>query len=122
MDQWIPASDFIPADVIRWTEAVFDRRRRGKALRIGERQMAAEVIERGEDGWTRLLVRACTITKDEFAGKRIQTFKPGELLKRGVRTILRGKPERLMWSDESARDAVLGKTRVSRFMALDDAT
>lgn len=49
MDQWVPATDFIAADVVRWTEGIYDRRKRGKALRIGERLVAAEVIERGKD-------------------------------------------------------------------------
>jgi len=107
MDQWVPATDFITADVIRWTEGIYDRRKRGKALRIGERLVAAEVIERGKDGWVNLLVRASTITKDEVAGRSIILLKPGEALRRGEKTILRGKPQRLLWDDESARAAVL---------------
>ena len=96
MDQWVPATDFIAADVIRWTEGIYDRRKRGKALRIGERLVAAEVIERGKDGWVNLLVRASTITKDEVAGRSIILLKPGEALRRGEKTILRGKPQRLL--------------------------
>ena len=116
MDQWVPATDFIAADVVRWTEGIYDRRRRGKALRIGERLVAAEVIERGKDGWVRLLVRACTITKDEFAGRPIIPIKAGEILRRGEKTILRGKPQRLLWNDETARAAVLAsKPATSRF-------
>lgn len=116
MDQWIPATDFIAADVVRWTEGIYDRRRRGKALRIGERLVAAEVIDRGKDGWVRLLVRACTITKDEFAGRPIIPIKAGEILRRGEKTILRGKPQRLLWNDETARAAVLAsKPATSRF-------
>lgn len=107
MDQWIPATDFIAADVVRWTEGIYDRRKRGKALRIGERLIAAEVIERGKDGWIKLLVRASTITKDEVAGRSIIPIKPGEALRRGEKTILRGKPQRLPWDDESARSAVV---------------
>lgn len=107
MDQWVPATDFIAADVVRWTEGIYDRRRRGKALRIGERLVAAEVMERGKDGWVKLLVRACTITKDEFAGRPIILLKAGETIKRGEKTILRGKPQRLLWDDETARLAVV---------------
>ncbi len=118
MEQWVEAKDFIAADVIRWTEGVFDNRRRGKALCIGERQVAAEVLQRGEDGWVRLLVRACTITKDEAAGKAIQPLKSDELIRRASKTLLRGKVERLLWDDESARVAVLAsKPAKSRFAA-----
>lgn len=122
MDQWIPATDFIAADVVRWTEGIYDRRRRGKALRIGERLIAAEVIERGKDGWVKLLVRASTITKDEFAGRPIVPLKAGETLRRGEKTILRGKPQRLLWDDESARQSVVnGSSRGSRFIKKDDS-
>lgn len=121
MDQWVPAIDFIAADVVRWTEGIYDRRKRGKALRIGERQVAAEVIERGKDGWVKLLVRACTITKDEFAGKPILPLKAGEQVRRGERTIVRGKPQRLLWDDESARTAVVnGSSRGSRYINTDE--
>jgi hypothetical protein len=121
MDQWIPASDFIAADVVRWTEGIYDRRKRGKALRIGERLVAAEVIERGKDGWVKLLVRACTITKDEFAGKPIPPLKTDQQVRRGEKTILRGKPQRLLWEDESARTAVVnGSSRGSRYVKKED--
>lgn len=121
MNQWIPATDFIAADVVRWTEGIYDRRRRGKALRVGERLVAAEVIERGKDGWVKLLVRACTITKDEFAGKSILPLKAGEQVRRGEKTILRGKPQRLLWDDETARQAVVnGSSRGSRYIKSDN--
>ena len=120
MDQWIPATDFIAADVIRWTEGIYDRRKRGKALRIGERLIAAEVIERGKDGWVKLLVRASSITKDEVAGRPIILLKAGETIQRGEKTILRGKPQRLLWDDETARQAVVqGISRGSRYIRKD---
>lgn len=119
MEQWIEARDFIAADVIRWKEGVFQNRRRGKALRIGERQIAAEVLHRGKDGWVKLLVRGCTITKDEAAGKPVQALKTGEEIRRAAKTILRGKVERLLWRDETARAAVLAsKPAKSRFAEL----
>lgn len=68
---WIACGDgFIPADVIRWIEAVFDgpfgrngrKARRGKAVRVGERELVAEVLGLADEkGFRRLLVRACRI-------------------------------------------------------------
>lgn len=110
MEQWVSASEcFIEADVIRWNESVFQNRRRGKGkpLRIGERQVIAEVLRTDRDGWVFLLVRACTITADNFAGRNILPLKFEAQIKRAQKTILRGKPERLLWSDESARDVLL---------------
>jgi hypothetical protein len=117
MDEWVPAEDFIAADVIRWTEAIFDRRRKGKALRIGERALAGEVIERTDDGWVRVLLRAASVTKADFAGKTIPPLNPGETIRRGLKTILRGSPERLLWSDESARVAIVRRRELSRFIS-----
>lgn len=116
LDTWVPVEDFIVADVIRWTETIFDRRRKGKALRIGERALAGEVVERTDDGWVRILLRASAVTKAEFAGKTIPPLKTGDTIKRGLKTILRGKPERLLWSDETARDVVIRKRDPSRFI------
>ncbi len=98
------------AHVIRWMEGNYDRRKRDKALRIGERLVTAGVIVCGKDGWVKLLVRACTITKDDFAGKPLNPFKPGEAVRRGGKTNLRGKPQRLLWDDETARPACRSPT------------
>lgn len=123
MEQWVEAEDFIAADVIRWREAVYDRRRHGKAQRIGERLVVAEVIVRDEDGWVALLVRACTITKDEFAGRTVPSIKKDDQIRRAAKTVLRGKVERLLWDDESARAAVLAsKPAKSRFVVPKDDT
>lgn len=116
MDVWFKAEDFIAADVVRWTEGIFDRRRKGKALRIGERQIVAEVLERTDNGWVRLLVFSAVVTKAEFAGKIILPLLTKEVICRGGKTILRGKPERLPWSDESARRRVLHVPDPSKFL------
>lgn len=114
MAPWIPAKDFIEADVIRWEEGVFDRRRRGKdASRIGERVVVAEVLKSGTDSWVRLLIRACAISPDEIAGRRVPGLKMETEIRRAKKTILRGKPERLLWSDESARDDVVKTIRAA---------
>jgi len=113
MAEWIPIQDegFIPADVIRWKEGVYSRRRsrKKKAPRLGDRLITAEVLKGPDaEGWVRLLVRKCEILSE------LSTRKPAPLIqnteiKRGVRTIMRGKPERLLWSDETARSAVASK-------------
>lgn len=121
MEPWVAADDIIRADVIRWTEGVFSRRGRSKkSLRVGERQVVAEVLKRTDDGWLLLLIRRCTITQDEFAGGSIPALKLESEVRRAVKTVRRGKPERLLWSDESARDAIIQQTQpVSRFFPPD---
>ena len=108
MRKWVPCgSGFIEADVIRWKEAVWEKRQRlrGRAVNAGERMVTAEVLL-DADGWVALLVRECTIVSE----------KPGWLLKplpnnvevrRRRTTIERGSPERFLWSDESVRAGLI---------------
>ncbi len=116
LGKWVSATDgFIEADVIRWTEGVYEKRRgnRGKSRRLGERLVAAEVIEATNDGWLTLLVRACTITKDDFSGTRLPPLILGDIIKRARKTVGRGKPHRLFWSDESAREIIVATSQSS---------
>lgn len=115
MGGWVSAEDgFIKADVIRWTEGIYEKRRgkKAKTRRLGERQVSAEVIEVTGDGWLKLLIRRCVITKDDYAGGTIQALRNGDTIKRARKTVERGKPERLLWSDEGARAAVLASSTV----------
>ncbi len=108
--EWILCgSGFIEADVIRWSEGVWQklRRRRGRAVNIGDRVVIAEVI-RDEGGWLDLLVRACTVSS-ETPGRKVALLPKGQEVRRKRRTIERGKPERLLWSDESARALLVSK-------------
>lgn len=115
MEQWISASEgFVEADVIRWTEGIYAKRRRknAKSPRIGERQVTAEVLEETNDGWLKLLVRQCVIIKDDHAGSRLPPLRIGDQIQRARQTVERGKPERLLWSDETARAAVCERSEL----------
>lgn len=64
--KWIPCgSGFVEADVIRWKEAVWEKRRRqrGRAVNAGDRMVVAEVM-RDEDGWVELLIRESTVVNE----------------------------------------------------------
>lgn len=115
MAEWIPCGKgFIEADVIRWKEAVWGPRNAkrpgpGKNIRIGDRLVTAEVLgEADEDGWVWLLVRGCEVVFLK-EGRKIELLKKGLKTKRQQRTVLRGKPERLPWSDEGARDQIVSR-------------
>ncbi len=114
MEQWISASEgFIQADVIRWTEGIYAKRRRknAKSPRIGERQVTAEVLAGTDDGWLKLLVLGSIITKDDYAGSRLPPLNTGEQIKRARKTVERGKPERLLWRKEPARAAICEQSK-----------
>lgn len=111
MAVWIPVGDgFIEADVIRWKEAVFKNRGRGQPTRTGERLVTAEVLrEADQDGWVYLLVRRSEVLTSWQRSDVLLPTKDQETRRR-LRTILRGNPERLTWSDESARAIVTGQS------------
>jgi hypothetical protein len=99
-------SDFIEADVIRWKEAVWEKRgpKQGRSIHIGDRLLTAEVI--GEDpdsGFVTLLVREDRVLEDKTRRKTIRPLKKDERVRRKRATLERGRPERLLWSDEGAR-------------------
>jgi len=114
MEQWISASEgFIQADVIRWTEGIYGKHRRknAKSPRLGERQVTAEVLEATDEGWLKLLVLGSVIIKDDYAGSRLPPLNTGEPIKRARKTVVRGKPERLLWSDETARASICERSK-----------
>lgn len=111
MTEWVPITngEFITADVIRWKEGVYPHRfsRKAKPPRIGDRLVTAEVLkEPDKDGWVRLLVRQCEILV-ELAVRKPSPITPKTEIRRALKTIMRGKPERLVWSDESARSVIV---------------
>jgi hypothetical protein len=113
MAVWIPVGDgFIEADVIRWKEPVFKNRRRGQPVRVGDRLVTAEVLrEADKDGWVYLLVRHSEVLSVKTSWQLSDVLLPatGKETRRRLRTIVRGNPERLAWSDESARAIVAGQ-------------
>jgi hypothetical protein len=114
--------DFLPGriyrggHIIRWKEAVWEKRgpRQGRAVHIGDRLVTAEVIaEDAESGFVTLLVREDRILEDKTAKKTIRPLKKDERIRRKRATLERGRPERLLWSDESARAALAAEQEES---------
>lgn len=104
------AGGFIEADVIRWKEPVFKNRRRGRPARLGDRLVTAEVLPDGDrDGWVHLLVRRAEVVSAHPGWNLSDVLLPatGTETKRQRRTIIRGNPERMAWTDEGARAAVV---------------
>jgi hypothetical protein len=113
MAEWFPAGQhFIEADVIRWQERVYQSTRRGKskAVKIGERRVVAEVLH-DVDGWVCLLVRHCELISAETGRltRTVPLLQPGAEVKRKRQTIIKGKVERMQWSDENVRSVIASK-------------
>jgi hypothetical protein len=113
MAEWIPVgSGFIVADVIRWKEGVFERHgvKQKRVVRIGDRLVTAEVLKKGgKDGWVHLLVRGCETTWVKPGRLMIPLLQKNIEIKRKPATLARCNPERLLWSEESVRAALVSQ-------------
>lgn len=110
--EWIPCgSGFIEADVIRWNEGVWQkpRRRNGRSVKVGDRVVVAEVL-RDDGEWLDLLIRDCAVSQ-EIAGIPSAQLAKNTEVRRKRHTIEKGKPERLLWSDETVRALLVSKSR-----------
>ncbi len=114
--RWIPVgADFVEGDVIRWREGVWDRRgrmRKGRRVRIAEREIVAEVIADDQEGdWVYLnpLKSRVVSVKDGFGQWPIAALCEGTMIRRKRRTIVRQKEAvfRLLWSEDSVRAAIV---------------
>ena len=108
--EWVPCgSGFIEADVIRWSEGVWQKPRshRGRTVNVGERVVIGEVLL-DDRGWVSLLVRGCTVASEK-PGHQISMLATNLEIRRKRPTIEKGKPERLLWSDETARAALVSR-------------
>ena len=106
MTKWIPCgSGFIEADVVRWTEAVWKtgRLKSSKPVKVGERVVIAQVVRIDSGEWVFLQVVESRVTEEKQGRTVTEVLKKGQEVRRKRSTIKRGKPERLPWSDESAR-------------------
>lgn len=103
MVKWVSCrgDDIAEADDIRWTDAAWKPRTRG--VKIGEHDIQGKV-ESCDREWVHIRVTACVTRPD--VGWTVETFKKGELLRRRRATLQRGKPQRMTWTDESARGLV----------------
>jgi hypothetical protein len=128
MTEWIEVKrDFIQADVIRWNEGDWQRRGtrgRTKNVKVGDRTVTAEVLQPADAaGFVLLKVVACVTGVSRVHRKEVTVLKKGAEIRRAYKTIVNGKPERLLWTDENNRAMLsskfLGGKEHDRFMAME---
>lgn len=108
--EWVSCSSgFIQADVIRWREGIWrkPRKKRGRSTHVGDRVVIAEVI-RDDGEWVDLLVRDCAVVIDRLGNGTALLPKSTEI-RRKRHTVVKGKPERLLWSDETVRALLVSR-------------
>lgn len=128
MTEWVAVGGgFIQADVIRWQEGDWVRRGsrgRVRSVLVGERVVTAEVLQPVDaGGFVLLKVAGCAVGVSRIHRKEVTALKAGAEIKRAYKTIVKGKPERLLWSDENNRALLssrfLGNKEHERYMAME---
>lgn len=111
--------DFIEADVIRWQEPVWKPQRRAAVgrksrkppVRIGQRIVIGQVVKIDKAGWVHVEVADCQVAPSSDWWKPITGYGKGELIRRQCAKIGQGRVDRLLWSDEGARAAIVSRSR-----------
>ena len=107
---WRKSDGFVEGDVVKWSEAIWspnNRRRRKVANRKpwGKQEVTAQVVGMDED-FISLKVLKAKITESNV-GTVLIPHKAGTTIKKKRQTLLRGQPERLLWSEEEVRNTLL---------------
>lgn len=101
---WVTCDEVIEGDIIRFTEAIWERRgpkRKQRIVRVGERIVTAEVLL-VEEQWIYMIVMICEGDRDGEKPIGGKPLEKDEKIKRKVTTVLK-RCERLLWSEEPVR-------------------
>ena len=105
---WESDSTFVESDVIEWTEEIWPQRRRRRKTKpspVGKQRIIAQIT--GIDGdFIKLTVLKSEIVENSVE-KEVHPPKPGSVITKKRQTLLRGESQRLHWSEEDVRKALL---------------
>ena len=106
---WEQSDSFVISDVIEWTEAIWPRRtarrRKSKPRLVGKQKVIAQITEIDGD-FIKLTILKSELLENTVA-KILIPHKVGTVITKKRSTLLRGEPERLLWSEEDVRKALL---------------
>lgn len=101
-------SNFVESDVVEWTEAIWPpshSRRRKKSRPWGKQKVIAQITAIDGD-FIKLIILKSEITEN-IIGSELKPYKVGATITKKRSTLLRGEPERLLWSEEDVRSALI---------------
>jgi len=114
---WTQSGEFVESDVVEWTEAIWppshSRRRnerrggRGRAAPRpwGKQKITAQIAAVDGDFVKLTVLRSAIV--ENIIGSELKPHKVGTTITKKRATLLRGEPERLLWSEEDVRNALL---------------
>lgn len=105
---WTQSGEFVESDVVEWTETIWppsQSRRRKKSRPWGKQRVTAQITAVDGD-FVKLTVLRSSIVEN-IIGSELKPHKVGAIITKKRQTLMRGEPERLLWSEEDVRKALL---------------
>lgn len=102
------SGEFVESDVVEWTEAIWPpnhSRRRKKSRPWGKQKVTAQITVVDGDFVKLTVLRSSII--ENIIGSELKPHKVGTTITKKRQTLMRGEPERLLWSEEDVRKALL---------------
>lgn len=106
--KWTQSGEFVESDVVEWTEAIWPpnhSRRRKKPRPWGKQKVTAQITAIDGD-FVKLTVLKSAITEN-IIGSELKPYKIGTTITKKKATLIKGEPQRLHWSEEDVRTALL---------------
>jgi hypothetical protein len=100
--------DFLESDVVEWVEAIWSpnkTRKRKKSRPWGKQKVIAQIAAIDGD-FVKLTILKAHITEN-IIGSELRPHKVGSTITKKRSTLLRAETERLLWSEEDVRAALL---------------
>lgn len=109
---WEESQEFVVSDVIEWIEAIWplrNPRSRKKPRPWGKQKVTGQITEI-EAEYIKLTVLKSEITENTI-GSELKPHKVGSAITKKKDTIVKGEPQRLHWSEEDVRKALLSEPK-----------
>ncbi len=100
--------EFLESDVVEWVEAIWspnNSRRKKKARPWGKQKVVAQIASIEGDFVKLTVLKAAVI--ENIIGSELKPHKVGVTITKKRSTLLRSNPERMHWSEEAVRSALL---------------
>lgn len=99
--------DLLESDVVEWVEAVWspNKFKKRKSRPWGKQKVIAQIAAIDDDFVKLIILKAHII--ENIIGSELRPHKVGSTITKKRSTLLRGEPERLLWSEEDVRAALL---------------
>lgn len=101
--------ELVESDVVEWIEAIWspNKFKKKKSRPWGKQKVVAQIASI-EGDFVKLTVLKASIIEN-IIGSELRPHKVGATITKKRSTLLRGEPERLLWSEEDVRAALLSK-------------